>query len=236
MKPKYQRALLKMGGEVFSSKENVIDKGSLEFITRELQEGLATGTALGIVVGGGNVFRGQRASDLGMDRVTGDYIGMLGTMIDSLALQDSLVQKGIRAKVMSAIEMSPISERFAKEKAICHLEQGYVLIFSCGTGNPYFTTDTAASLRAVEVEADVLLKGTKVNGVYSDDPMKDPQARRFGRLCYLDVLTKRLGVMDATAVSLCMDHKLPVIVFDIYKRGNLRRVLSGEDVGTLITD
>ncbi|KPJ51185.1 uridylate kinase [candidate division TA06 bacterium DG_26] len=225
-----------MGGEVFSSKENVIDKGSLEFITRELQEGLATGTALGIVVGGGNVFRGQRASDLGMDRVTGDYIGMLGTMIDSLALQDSLVQKGIRAKVMSAIEMSPISERFAKEKAICHLEQGYVLIFSCGTGNPYFTTDTAASLRAVEVEADVLLKGTKVNGVYSDDPMKDPQARRFGRLCYLDVLTKRLGVMDATAVSLCMDHKLPVIVFDIYKRGNLRRVLSGEDVGTLITD
>jgi len=236
VKPKYQRALLKMGGEVFSSKENVIDKGSLEFITRELQEGLATGTALGIVVGGGNVFRGQRASDLGMDRVTGDYIGMLGTMIDSLALQDSLVQKGIRAKVMSAIEMSPISERFAKEKAICHLEQGYVLIFSCGTGNPYFTTDTAASLRAVEVEADVLLKGTKVNGVYSDDPMKDPQARRFGRLCYLDVLTKRLGVMDATAVSLCMDHKLPVIVFDIYKRGNLRRVLSGEDVGTLITD
>lgn len=236
MKPKYQRALLKMGGEVFSSKENVIDKGSLEFITRELQEGLATGTALGIVVGGGNVFRGQRASDLGMDRVTGDYIGMLGTMIDSLALQDSLVQKGIRAKVMSAIEMSPISERFAKEKAICHLEQGYVLIFSCGTGNPYFTTDTAASLRAVEVEADVLLKGTKVNGVYSDDPMKDPQARRFGRLRYLDVLTKRLGVMDATAVSLCMDHKLPVIVFDIYKRGNLRRVLSGEDVGTLITD
>jgi len=225
-----------MGGEVFSSKENVIDKGSLEFITRELQEGLATGTALGIVVGGGNVFRGQRASDLGMDRVTGDYIGMLGTMIDSLALQDSLVQKGIRAKVMSAIEMSPISERFAKEKAICHLEQGYVLIFSCGTGNPYFTTDTAASLRAVEVEADVLLKGTKVNGVYSDDPMKDPQARRFGRLRYLDVLTKRLGVMDATAVSLCMDHKLPVIVFDIYKRGNLRRVLSGEDVGTLITD
>jgi len=236
VKPKYQRALLKMGGEVFSSKENVIDKGSLEFITRELQEGLATGTALGIVVGGGNVFRGQRASDLGMDRVTGDYIGMLGTMIDSLALQDSLVQKGIRAKVMSAIEMSPISERFAKEKAICHLEQGYVLIFSCGTGNPYFTTDTAASLRAVEVEADVLLKGTKVNGVYSDDPMKDPQARRFGRLRYLDVLTKRLGVMDATAVSLCMDHKLPVIVFDIYKRGNLRRVLSGEDVGTLITD
>lgn len=235
MKPRYKRALLKIGGEVFSGGGETIDRKSLEFIASELEDTSKLGTALGIVVGGGNIFRGQDASTLGIDRVAGDYIGMLGTMIDSLALQEYLSQRGIPTKVMSAIEMNPIAERYVKNRAMDYLDQGLVLIFSCGTGNPYFTTDTAASLRAVEIEAELLLKGTKVDGVYEEDPIANPTAKRFGRLSYLDILNKGLKIMDATAVSLCMDHQLPVIVFNIYERGNLRRVLIGEELGTLIT-
>jgi len=235
VKPRYKRALLKMGGEVFSGKEKAIEKESLESIATEIEDAVSLGTVLGIVVGGGNIFRGQNAVALGIDRVTGDYIGMLGTMIDALVLQDHLGQRGISARVMTAIDMTPISERYVKNRAMSYLDQGEVLIFSCGTGNPYFTTDTAASLRAIEMEAELLLKGTKVDGVYEEDPLINPQAKRFGRLSYLDVLNRNLGIIDATAVTLCMEHQLPVIVFDIYERGNLKRVLLGEEVGTMIT-
>lgn len=235
MKPKYKRALLKIGGEVFSGREKAIAQKSLEFITDELEDAFKLNVSLGIVVGGGNIFRGQNASALAIDRVTGDYIGMLGTMIDSLALQDYLRHRGIPVKILSAINMSPISERYAKNSAIDYLDRRELLLFSCGTGNPYFTTDTAASLRAIEIEAELLLKGTKVDGVYEEDPIINPEAKRFGKLSYLDILNKGLKIMDATAISLCMDHNLPIIVFNIYERGNLRRVLLGEKVGTLIT-
>lgn len=236
MKPRYKRVLLKIGGEVFSGKEKALERESLESIASEIEDAFKLGTVLGIVVGGGNIFRGQNAVDLGIDRVTGDYVGMLGTMIDALVLQDCLGQRGIPAKVMSAIDMSPISERYVKNGAMGYLDDGKVLIFSCGTGNPYFTTDTAASLRAVEIEAELLLKGTKVDGVYEKDPIRNPGAKRFGRIGYLEVLNKGLKIMDATAVSLCMEHHLPVVVFDIYKRGNLKRVLLGEEVGTVIAE
>ncbi len=236
MKPRYKRVLLKIGGEVFSGKEKALERKSLESIASEIEDAFKLGTVLGIVVGGGNIFRGQNAVDLGIDRVTGDYVGMLGTMIDALVLQDCLGQRGIPAKVMSAIDMSPISERYVKNGAMGYLDDGKVLIFSCGTGNPYFTTDTAASLRAVEIEAELLLKGTKVDGVYEKDPIRNPGAKRFGRIGYLEVLNKGLKIMDATAVSLCMEHHLPVVVFDIYKRGNLKRVLLGEEVGTVIAE
>lgn len=234
MKPRYRRALLKIGGEVFSASEKTIEKKSLESVATEIEDGFNLGTALGIVVGGGNIFRGQNASALGIDRVTGDYMGMLGTMIDALALQDCLGRRGIPAKVMSAIDMNPISERYVKERAMSYLDDGKTVIFSCGTGNPYFTTDTAASLRAIEMEAELLLKGTKVDGIYEEDPLTNPGAKRFGKLNYLEVLNRNLRIMDATAVSLCMEHQLPVIVFDIYERGNLGRVLLGEEVGTTI--
>lgn len=235
MKPKYRRALLKIGGEVFSGRKKTIDGKSLGFIAGEIEDALQLGTTLGIVVGGGNIFRGASASALGIDRVTGDYMGMLGTMINALVLGDCLEQRGIPAKVMSAIDMNPIAERYVKNRAICCINQGQVLIFACGTGNPYFTTDTAASLRTIEIEAELLIKGTKVDGVYEEDPITSPGAKRFEELSYLDYLDRGLEVMDSTAISFCMDHQLPVIVYNIYERGNLRRVLLGEEVGTLIS-
>ncbi len=234
MKPKYRRALLKIGGEGFSGREKAIDEKSLEFVAGEIEDAVQLGVILGIVVGGGNIFRGASASVLGIDRVAGDHMGMLGTMINALALGDCLGQRGIPAKVMSAIEMNPIAERYVKNRAMHCINQGQVLIFACGTGNPYFTTDTAASLRTIEIEAELLIKGTKVDGVYEEDPITSPGAKKFEKLSYLDYLDRGLKVMDSTAISFCMDHQLPVIVYNMYERGNLKRVLIGEEVGTLI--
>ena len=234
MRPKYRRALLKIGGEVFSGEEKAIERTPLDFITGEIEDAVRLGTTLGVVVGGGNMVRGANASALGIDRVTGDYMGMLGTMINGLALRSCLVRRGVEATVMSAIEMGSISERFVRDRAMRYLDEGHVLIFSCGTGNPYFTTDTAASLRAVQIEADVLLKGTKVDGVYEDDPSANRGARRLEKLSYLEYLRRGLKVMDSTSISFCMEQELPVVVFNIYEKGNLSRALLGEGIGSTV--
>jgi uridylate kinase len=234
VKPRYKRALLKIGGEAFSGEDAVIDRDSLQFIAEEVRQGLKTGTDIALVVGGGNIVRGSEISPLGIDRVTADQMGMLGTAINALAFEGYLREKGVSARVMSAVQMGPISEPYVKERALRHLTEGQLLLFSCGTGNPYFTTDTAASLRAAEIDADILLKGTKVDGVYDEDPLVNPGAKRYERIGYLDYLSKNLKVMDATAISFCMDRSLPVVVFNIYERGTLKRVLLGEEAGTLI--
>jgi uridylate kinase len=235
VKPRYKRALLKIGGEVFSGEDAVIDRDSLQFVSREVADGLETGTDIALVIGGGNIVRGSSISALGIDRVAADYMGMLGTAINALAFEGYLRQSGVHAKVMSSIEMGPVCESYSRDRAMRYLDEGQLLLFSCGTGNPYFTTDTAASLRAVEIQADCLLKGTKVDGVYGEDPIDNPEAERYPKISYLDYLKKNLKVMDATAISFCMDHHLPVVVFDIYERGTLRRVLLGEETGTLIS-
>jgi uridylate kinase len=188
-----------------------------------------------IVIGGGNIFRGVAASARGMDRATGDYMGMLATVINALALQDALEQQGIMTRVMSAIEMRAVSEPFIRRRAIRHLEKGRAVIFAAGTGNPYFTTDTAAALRAMEIRADVIMKATKVDGIYTADPMKDPAAVRYDRISYLQVLEQRLEVMDATAISLCMDNRLPILVFNLRTPGNLRRAVLGEPIGSTVS-
>ncbi len=192
------------------------------------------GTAVGIMVGGGNIFRGWSAEKIGMDRVSADYMGMLATVINALALQDALEKKSLFTRVMTAIKMEEVAEPYIRRRAIRHLEKDRVIILAAGTGNPYFTTDTAAALRAIEIEAEVIMKGTKVDGVYSDDPKKDPQAEMFKSLSYLEVLNRRLKVMDTTAVSLCMDNGLPIIVFNLQKEGNLRRILEGKKIGTIV--
>jgi len=195
---------------------------------------LDCGVQIALVIGGGNIFRGLAASSRGMDRASADYMGMLATMINSLAMQDALEKIGVHTRVQSAIAMQEVAEPYIRRRAIRHLEKGRVVIFGAGTGNPYFTTDTAASLRAMEIGADVILKGTKVDGVYSADPKKDPAAVRYPSLTYLEVLKKGLQVMDATATSLCMDNSLPIIVFDITTAGNVRRVVMGEEIGTIV--
>jgi len=192
------------------------------------------GVVGGIVIGGGNIFRGVSASTEGMDRASADYMGMLATVINALALQDSLEKLGVYTRVQSAIEMQQLAEPYIRRRAVRHLEKGRVVIFAAGTGNPYFTTDTAASLRAMEIHADVILKATKVDGIYSADPVKDPTATRYQTLSYIEVLKKNLKVMDSTAISLCMDNDLPIIVFDLGRPGNILRVVRGEDVGTLV--
>jgi uridylate kinase len=191
---------------------------------------------MALVIGGGNIFRGLAASAHGMDRASADYMGMLGTVMNSLAMQDALERTQVVTRVQSAIEMRELAEPYIRRRAMRHLEKGRVVIFAAGTGNPYFTTDTAASLRAMEIHADVLMKATRVDGVYDQDPNKHPEAKRFHRLTYLDVLQRNLKVMDSTAISLCRDNKLPIVVFDLRTRGNIRRVVQGESIGTLVTD
>jgi uridylate kinase len=206
----------------------------LQQIAEEVREVVDLGVEIGIVIGGGNIFRGVSASTEGMDRASADYMGMLATVINALALQDSLEKMGVFTRVQSAIDMQQLAEPYIRRRAVRHLEKGRVVIFAAGTGNPYFTTDTAASLRAMEINAEVILKATKVDGIYSDDPVKNPSATRYKTLSYIDVLKKNLKVMDSTAISLCMDNNLPIIVFDLGQRGNILRVVTGEEVGTRV--
>ena len=205
-------------------------------IAKDVAEIQGMGVETAIVIGGGNIFRGLAASARGMDRATADYMGMLATVINALALQDALEQQNVLTRVVTAIEMRAVAEPFIRRRAIRHLEKGRVVVFGAGTGNPYFSTDTAAALRAMEIKADVILKATKVDGIYDSDPIKNPKARRFERLTYLEVLQKGLKVMDTTAISLCMDNHLPIIVYDIKRPGNLRRIVLGERVGTLVKE
>ncbi|HXC93636.1 MAG TPA: UMP kinase, partial [Geobacteraceae bacterium] len=211
-----------------------IDPVTISAIALEIKDVVASGVELALVIGGGNIFRGLAASSKGMDRASADYMGMLATMINALAMQDALEQVGVFTRVQSAIEMQAVAEPYIRRRAIRHLEKGRVVIFGAGTGNPYFTTDTAASLRAMEIGAEVILKGTKVDGVYSADPKKVPDAVKFKSLSYIDVLKKGLAVMDATATSLCMDNNLPIIVFDVGVAGNVKRVVMGEEIGTIV--
>jgi uridylate kinase len=231
----YKRVLLKLSGEALAGEQGYgIDPLTITKIAYEIKEVVACGVQLALVIGGGNIFRGLAASSKGMDRASADYMGMLATMINSLAMQDALEQVGVFTRVQSAIAMQEVAEPYIRRRAIRHLEKGRVVIFGAGTGNPYFTTDTAASLRAMEIGSDVILKGTKVDGVYSADPKKEPAALKFSRLSYIDVLKKGLQVMDATAISLCMDNDLPIIVFDVTTYGNVKRVVFGEEIGTIV--
>lgn len=234
-RPTYKRVLLKLSGESFmGNRSSGIDPRVLEDIAGEIREVAALGVQLGIVIGGGNIFRGMAASAKGMDRTTADYMGMLATVINSLALQSALEQVGVPTRVQTAIEMREIAEPFIQRRAVRHLEKGRVVIFAAGTGNPYFTTDTAATLRAVEIKADIILKATKVDGVYDRDPAKDPNAVMYEKISYTDVLIKNLKVMDASAISLCRDNGLPLNVFNLQKAGNIKRVICGEPVGTIV--
>jgi uridylate kinase len=233
--PYYKRVLLKLSGEALGGEQGYgIDPNTITTIAAEVKRVVDMGVQLSLVIGGGNIFRGLAASSKGMDRASADYMGMLATMINSLAMQDALEKIGVDTRVQSAIAMAEVAEPYIRRRAIRHLEKGRVVIFGAGTGNPYFTTDTAASLRAMEIGADVILKGTKVDGVYSADPNKDPSATRYETLTYIEVLRKGLQVMDATAISLCMDNSLPIIVFDVTTDGNVVRVVGGEGIGTLV--
>jgi uridylate kinase len=233
--PKYRRVLLKLSGEALMGEQSFgIDPGVTSKIATEVGEIQQLGVQTGIVIGGGNLFRGLAASARGMDRATADYMGMLATVINALALQDALEHNGITTRVATAIEMRAVAEPFIRRRAVRHLEKGRVVLFAAGTGNPYFTTDTAAALRAMEMRADVILKGTKVDGVYTADPMIDTNATKYEEISYLKVLEQGLKVMDATAISLCMDNKLPIIVFNLRTAGNLRRVIMGDAVGTTV--
>ena len=234
--PYYRRVLLKLSGEALAGAQGYgIDPDTLTTIAREIKEVVDLGVQLALVIGGGNIFRGLAASSKGMDRASADYMGMLATVINSLAMQDALEKIGVLTRVQSAIAMSEVAEPYIRRRAMRHLEKGRVVIFGAGTGNPYFTTDTAASLRAMEISADVILKGTKVDGVYTADPKKDPDAVKFEQLSYITVLRKGLQVMDATAISLCMDNNLPIVVFDITTPGNVKRLVMGDKIGTIVT-
>ncbi|GAB4299027.1 MAG: UMP kinase [Desulfuromonadia bacterium] len=231
----YKRVLLKLSGEALGGEQGYgICPETITAIASEVKDVVECGVEIALVIGGGNIFRGLAASSRGMDRASADYMGMLATMINSLAMQDALEKLGVHTRVQSAIAMQEVAEPYIRRRAMRHLEKGRVVIFGAGTGNPYFTTDTAASLRAMEIGADVILKGTKVDGVYSADPKKDPTAVRYSSLSYLEVLKKGLQVMDATATSLCMDNSLPIIVFDITTKGNVKRVVMGEEIGTIV--
>jgi uridylate kinase len=235
MPPKYKRILLKISGEaLMGDKGYGIDAHTVDFMAREIKDVFSMGTQLAIVIGGGNIFRGVQASLEGMERASADYMGMVATVINALALQNSLEKQGIPTRVQSAIEMKELAESYIRRKAIRHLEKGRVVIFAAGTGNPYFTTDTAAALRAMEIGAGLIMKGTKVDGVYSADPLKDPHAVKFSSLTYIDVLKKGLGVMDSTAISLCMDNNLPIVVFNLRGKGNIRKIIEGKKIGTLV--
>lgn len=231
----YRRVLLKLSGEALMGDVGYgIDPKVLDSLARQLREVMSTGVEVAIVVGGGNIFRGLAASAKGMDRAQADFIGMLATVMNSLALQDVLEKHGVFTRVMSAIEMQAVAEPYIRRRAIRHLEKGRVVIFAAGTGNPYFTTDTTASLRALEVGAECIMKATKVDGVYDSDPLTNPNAVRFEQLPYIEVLNRGLRVMDATAISLCMDNDLPILVFNMETEGNIQRALRGEPVGTVV--
>jgi uridylate kinase len=233
----YTRALLKLSGEALGGDKGTgLDFHTVEAFAAEIKSVHALGVHLALVVGGGNIIRGTTASREGIDRVSADYMGMLATVINALALQDALERARVFTRVLSAIEMQEVCEPFIRRRAIRHMEKGRVTVFAAGTGNPYFSTDTAAALRAMEVKADVILKATKVDGIYDADPMKNPKAKKFDRLTYLEVLQKGLRVMDTTAISLCMDNHLPIIVYDLKRKGNLRRIVLGETVGTLVKE
>lgn len=234
---KYRRVLLKLGGEAMVGKEeHGIDEAMLVRIAAEIAEVRGLGCMLAVVIGGGNIFRGLAASARGMSRATADYMGMLATVINGLALQDALERIEVPTRVMSALAIDQVAEPYIKRRATRHLEKGRVVIFAAGTGNPYFTTDTAASLRAMEVGAEVILKATKVDGIYDADPLLVAGAKRYQRLTYLEVLSKNLKVMDSTAISLCMDNHLPILVFSLLQQGNIKRAVTGETVGTLVSD
>ena len=232
----YRRIVLKLSGEALAGEQGYgIDPDVLVRVAEEVKGVVHMGVQVAIVIGGGNIFRGLAASTGGMDRATADYMGMLATVVNALALQDAVEKTGVPTRVLSAIEMRAVAEPYIRRRAIRHLEKGRVVIFAAGTGNPFFTTDTAAALRAVEIGAEVILKATKVDGIYSADPKKDARAQRLPRLGYIEVLNRGLTVMDATAISLCMDNKLPIVVFDLTERGNIARIVKGEPVGSLVT-
>ncbi len=234
--PAYRRVLLKMSGEMLAGPgASGIDPATIQRFAREIGDVRAMGVEICVVVGGGNIFRGLAGASRGMDRAHADYMGMLATVINCLALQDALEQNGVFTRVMTAIAMDQIAEPYIRRRAVRHMEKGRVVLFAAGTGNPYFSTDTAAALRAAEIHAEVILKATKVDGIYDRDPAKHPDAKRFDSLTYLDVLNNSLRVMDATAVSLCMDNDLPIVVFDLNVPGNVARVVCGEPIGTHLT-
>ena len=232
--PKYRRVLLKLSGEAFASDSDSISHGIVTSIARQLTEVAGAGVELGVVVGGGNIFRGTSPQATGMDRSSADYMGMLATVINSLALQDACEKEGLRTRVQSAVWMQEVCEPYIRRRAIRHMEKGRLVIFAAGLGAPYFSTDTAAAQRALEIGADAILKGTKVDGVYDKDPHKHADAVRFAELSHRDALGRGVKVMDATAISLCMDNGLPIIVFELLKEGNIRRVVNGEPIGTLV--
>jgi uridylate kinase len=233
--PAYKRILLKLSGEALAAGQGFgVDNARVQEITGEIADVRSLGVDVAIVVGGGNFFRGVAEHAQQMDRVSADHMGMLATVINALALQDALEKHGAQTRVMSAIEMHEVAEPFIRRRAIRHLEKGRVVVFAAGTGNPYFSTDTAASLRAMEIHADAILKATKVDGIYTADPMKDKQATKFEKITYLDILKLGLKVMDATAIAMCQENKLPIIVFDLNKHGNIKRVVMGEPVGSLV--
>ena len=235
MAARYQRILLKLSGEILAGSDgHGINESMIGGLADEIRDVHALGIQVGIVLGGGNIFRGLAASARGMDRVGADYMGMLATVINSLALQHFLEKRGCYTRVMSAIEMARVCEPYIRRRAVRHLEKGRIVILAAGTGNPYFTTDTAAALRAIETGSDVILKATQVDGVYSGDPKLDPTATFFPHISYLDILNRGLKVMDSTAISLCMDNRLPLVIFNVGKQGNLMRVVEGEPVGTLV--
>jgi uridylate kinase len=233
--PKYKRILLKLSGESLSTDTEVIDPTILGQYAEEIKKVHDLGVEVAIVIGGGNIFRGASAAKAGIDRVQGDYMGMLATVINGMAVQASLEKQGLYTRMMTALKVEAVCEPFIRRRAMRHLEKGRIVIFGAGTGNPYFTTDSTASLRAIEIEADVVLKGTRVDGVYTADPEKDPSATRYTHLSFAEAIGKGLKIMDTTAFTLCQENKVPIIVFDMNKTGNLAALVSGEDVGTLIS-
>ncbi|KAF0195450.1 MAG: uridylate kinase [Bacillota bacterium] len=233
--PKYKRIILKLSGEALAGAQGFgIDSEVLNDVAEQLVEIRHMGVDVAVVVGGGNIWRGAAGSAKGMDRATADYMGMLATVLNALALQDALEKLGVATRVQTAIEMREIAEPYIRRKAITHLEKGYIVIFAAGTGNPYFSTDTTAALRGAEIGAEIILKATQVDGVYDSDPRKNLDAKRFSELSYIEVLRRGLGVMDATATSLCMDNNIPILVFNLGEKGNIRRAILGEDIGTYI--
>jgi uridylate kinase len=234
-KSKFKRVLLKLSGEALMGDRNFgIDQKVVQFIADELKKITRLKVEIALVIGGGNIFRGLEASAEGMERTSADYMGMLATVLNALAVQNALEQNGMPTRVQSAIEMQELAEPYIRRRAVRHLEKGRFVIFAAGTGNPYFTTDTAAALRAVEIGADIIIKATNVDGVYSSDPVKNPRAKKYSEISYIDVLKKGLKVMDSTAISLCMDNNLPIIVFSLMKKGNIKKVLEGKKIGTLV--
>ena len=235
IKSQYKRILLKLSGEALQSDKNSgLDAEALDTISREIGDVHSMGIEIAIVIGGGNIFRGITGASIGMDRSTADYMGMLATVINALALQDYLERHGVITRVQTALEIKQVAEPFIKRKAIRHLEKGRVVIFASGTGNPFFTTDTAATLRALQISADVILKATKVDGVYDKDPLKFQDARKYKQLSYMEILKKELKVMDATSISLCMEGNIPIVVFNLFEEGNIRSIIMGNEIGTTV--